>query len=98
MTTTAASSAPATRRGVTEQAAAAAIDSATRVLRLPMLDAGSHCASALGKRVLFVSDISLWLADTGRNWENIRVDFATAQNELERQSPALPYSNGAPRH
>ena len=30
-------SAPATRRGVTEQAAAAAIDSATRVLRLPTI-------------------------------------------------------------
>ena len=35
MTTT--SSTPATRRGVTEQAAAAAIDSATRVLRLPTI-------------------------------------------------------------
>jgi hypothetical protein len=54
-----------------------------------MLDAGSQCASALGARVLFVSDITCWLTDTGRNWENIRVDFATAQNELERQSPAL---------
>jgi DNA replication protein DnaC len=37
MTATTASSAPATRRGVTEQAAAAAIDSATRVLRLPTI-------------------------------------------------------------
>jgi DNA replication protein DnaC len=35
--TTTTSSAPATRRGVTEQAAAAAIDSATRVLRLPTI-------------------------------------------------------------
>ncbi|MGH3302355.1 MAG: hypothetical protein ACRDOK_11850, partial [Streptosporangiaceae bacterium] len=43
----------------------------------------------LGKRVLFVSDITRWLADTGRTWEHIGVDFATAQNELERQSPAL---------
>jgi hypothetical protein len=83
---------------VTGAGHAAAMDPWPRVLRLPMLDAGSQCASALGKRVLFVSDISLWLADTDRNWENIRVDFATAQNELERQSPALPYSNGAPRH
>ena len=54
-----------------------------------MLDAGSQCASALAKRVLFVSDITGWLADTGRTWEHIGVDFATAQNELERQSPAL---------
>src|SRR5215471_5071987 len=37
MNTTTASSAPATRRGVTEQAAIAAIDSATRVLRLPTI-------------------------------------------------------------
>jgi DNA replication protein DnaC len=35
--TTTTSSAPATRRGVTEQAAAAAIDSATRALRLPTI-------------------------------------------------------------
>lgn len=54
-----------------------------------MLDAGSQCAAALGKRVLFVSDITRWLADTGRTWEHIGVDFATAQNELGRQSPAL---------
>jgi hypothetical protein len=54
-----------------------------------MLDAGSQCASALGKRVLFVSDITRWLADAGRTWERIGVDFSTAQNELERQSPAL---------
>src|SRR5215471_13211948 len=37
MNTTAANSAPATRRGVTEHAAIAAIDSATRVLRLPTI-------------------------------------------------------------
>ena len=54
-----------------------------------MLDAGSQCAVALGKRVLFVSDITRWLADTGHAWEHIGVDFATAQNELERQSLAL---------
>jgi len=54
-----------------------------------MLDAGSQCAGALGRRVLFVSDITRWLADAGRTWEHIGVDFATAQNELERQSPAL---------
>jgi DNA replication protein DnaC len=37
MSTTTAKSAPSTRRGVTEQAAIAAIDSATRVLRLPTI-------------------------------------------------------------
>jgi DNA replication protein DnaC len=37
MNTTTAKSAPSTRRGVTEQAAVAAIDSATRVLRLPTI-------------------------------------------------------------
>jgi hypothetical protein len=30
-----------------------------------MLDAGSRCAAALGKRVLFLSDITRWLADIG---------------------------------
>ena len=54
-----------------------------------MLDAGSCCAAALGKRVIFLSDITRWLADVGLNWERIGVDFATAQNELERQSLGL---------
>jgi hypothetical protein len=54
-----------------------------------MLDAGSRCAAALGKRVLFLSDITRWLADIGLNWERIGVDFATAQDELEQQSPGL---------
>jgi len=54
-----------------------------------MLAAGSECAAALYKRVLFMSDITRWLADTGRTWEHIGVDFATAQAELEQQSPAL---------
>ena len=54
-----------------------------------MLDAGSQCASALGKRVVLVSDVTRWLADTGRTREHIGVDFATAQAELERQSPAV---------
>jgi hypothetical protein len=54
-----------------------------------MLEAASRCAVALGKRVLFVSDMTRWLADTGRTWESIGVDFATAQAELERQSLAL---------
>jgi hypothetical protein len=54
-----------------------------------MLDAGSRCAAALSKRVIFLSDISRWLADNGLNWERIGVDFPTAQNELEQQSPGL---------
>ena len=54
-----------------------------------MLDAGSRCAAALGKRVIFLSDITRWLTGIGLNWERIGVDFPTAQNELERQSPGL---------
>lgn len=50
-----------------------------------MLDAGSRCAAALGKRVLFLSDITLWLADIGLSWECIGVDFPAAQDELEQQ-------------
>ena len=50
-----------------------------------MLDAGSRCAAALGKRVLFLSDITRWLADIGLSWDRIGVDFETAQNELEQQ-------------
>src|SRR5438552_17582638 len=52
-----------------------------------MLDAGSRCAVALGKRVIFLSDITRWLADIGLSWEGIRVDFPGAQAELEQQSP-----------
>src|SRR5215470_11832380 len=51
-----------------------------------MLSAGSRCAAALGKRVIFVSDITRWLADIGQSWDQIGVDFAAAQNELERQA------------
>jgi hypothetical protein len=54
-----------------------------------MLDAGSRCAAALGKRVLFVSDVTRWLADIGLSWERIGVDFPTAQDELEHQSLGL---------
>ena len=54
-----------------------------------MLDAGSRCAAALGKRVIFLSDITRWLGDIGLSWERIGVDIATAQNELEQQSPGL---------
>lgn len=36
-----------------------------------------------------MSDLTRWLTDTGRNWQNIGIDFAMAQHELERQSPAL---------
>jgi hypothetical protein len=54
-----------------------------------MLDAGSRCAAALGKRVLFLSDITRWLAGIGLGWDRIGVDFPTAQDELEHQSPGL---------
>lgn len=54
-----------------------------------MLDTGSRCAAALGKRMIFVSDITCWLADIGLSWERIGVDFETAQAELEQQSLGL---------
>jgi hypothetical protein len=50
-----------------------------------MLDVGSRCAAALGKRVIFLSDITLWLTDIGMSWERIGVHFPTAQAELGRQ-------------
>jgi hypothetical protein len=34
-------------------------------------------------------DITRWLAETGLDWDRIGVDFPTAQNELEQQSPGL---------
>jgi len=54
-----------------------------------MLDAGSRCAAALDKRVLFVSDVTSWLTDIGLSWQRIGVDFPAAQDELEHQSPGL---------
>jgi hypothetical protein len=54
-----------------------------------MLGAGSRCAAALGNRVIFVSDITRWLADIDMSWDQIGVDFATAQNELEQQPVGL---------
>jgi hypothetical protein len=54
-----------------------------------MLDAGSRCAAARGKRVLFASDVTSWLADIGLSWQRIGVDFPAAQHELEHQSPGL---------
>jgi len=54
-----------------------------------MLDAGSRCAAALGKRVIFLSDITRWLADIGLSWERIGVNFPVAQNELEHQAVGL---------
>jgi hypothetical protein len=54
-----------------------------------MLDAGSRCAATLSKRVIFLSDVTCWLADNGLVWERIGVDFPTAQNELAQQSPGL---------
>jgi hypothetical protein len=54
-----------------------------------MLDAGSRCAAAMGQRVIFLSDITRWLADVGLSWDRIGVDFPTAQNELEHQVVGL---------
>jgi hypothetical protein len=54
-----------------------------------MLDVGSRCAAALGKRVLFLSDITRWLADIGLSWERVGVSFEHAQDELERQKIGL---------
>jgi len=54
-----------------------------------MLDAGSQCAAAIGKRVIFLSDITLWLSDIGRSWELIGVNFSAAQDELEQQKTGL---------
>jgi hypothetical protein len=54
-----------------------------------LLNAGSLCATVLGKRVIFLSDITLWLSDTGRRWERIGVSFPAAQNELEQQKTGL---------
>jgi hypothetical protein len=54
-----------------------------------MLAAGSQCAAALSKRVVFLSDITRWLADNGLNWERIGVDFPAAQDELDHQTLGL---------
>jgi hypothetical protein len=54
-----------------------------------VLDAGSQCAARLGKRVIFLSDITLWLSDIGRSWERIGVNFPAAQDELEQQKTGL---------
>jgi hypothetical protein len=54
-----------------------------------MLDAGSQCAAALGKRVIFLSDTTLWLSDIGLSWERIGVSFRAAQDELEQQKTGL---------
>jgi hypothetical protein len=54
-----------------------------------VLDAGSQCAAALGKRVIFLSDITLWLSDIGQSWERIGVNFPAAQDELEQQTTGL---------
>lgn len=54
-----------------------------------VLEAGSQCAAALGKRVIFLSDITLWLSGIGRSWERISVNFPAAQDELEQQQTRL---------
>jgi hypothetical protein len=59
------------------------------MVSLSRWDVGSRCAAACGKRVIFLSDITRWLAETGLDWDRIGVDFPAAQNELEQQSPGL---------
>jgi hypothetical protein len=54
-----------------------------------MLEAGSRCAAALSRKVIFLSDITRWLADVGLDWESLGIDYPTAENELEQQSPGL---------
>jgi hypothetical protein len=54
-----------------------------------MLDTGSRCVAALGKRVIFLYDITLWLSDIGLSWEGIDVNFPAAQDELEQQKTGL---------
>jgi hypothetical protein len=49
----------------------------------------AHGPAALGKRVVFLSDITRWLADIGLSWERMGVNFATAQDELEHQARGL---------
>jgi hypothetical protein len=54
-----------------------------------VLDAGSQCAATFGKRVIFLSDMTLWLSDMGLSWERIGVNFPAAQDELEQQKIGL---------
>jgi hypothetical protein len=58
----------------------------------------SRCAAALGKRVLFLSDVTRWLADLGLNWERIGVSFEIAQNEIERQPVGIYLSVSQTAH
>jgi hypothetical protein len=51
--------------------------------------AGSQCAAAPGKRVIFLSDITLWLSDIGASWEHIGVNFRAAKDELRQQKRGL---------
>lgn len=54
-----------------------------------MLDAGSRCAAALGKRVVFLAEVTQWLTGIGLSWERTGADFAAAQDELEHQALGL---------
>ena len=54
-----------------------------------LLDTGSRCSAVLGKRVIFLSDITGWLADAGLSWERVGVTFGAAQHELEQQPLGL---------
>jgi hypothetical protein len=64
-----------------------------------MLDAGSRCAAALGKRVIFLSDITRWLTDIGLSWERIGVDFPPRRLSLNssHQACSSPCHRGPTR-
>ena len=63
-----------------------------------MLDAGSRCAAALGKRVLFVSDITRWLADTSRRtapWNSARATVASRSALIIRRRACRALASSA---
>jgi hypothetical protein len=97
--------------GVTAEAARAIAPSVTQVARpvgpdgkpvqlgydlARMLDVGSRCAAALGKRVIFLSDITRWLADIGLSWDRIAVDSRPhrTSSSTRRSDFILSYPSG----
>jgi len=62
-----------------------------------MLDAGSRCAAALDKKVLFLSDITGWLADIGLTWERLGVDFQLRRTSLSSRRSACTWSSPGER-
>jgi hypothetical protein len=49
-----------------------------------VLFAARVVADRTGARAVFLSDVTLWLADRGQNWENLGVDWAAALAEIEQ--------------